>query len=171
MQVVALADGPERAVKRLRGALPVLVAADIWEDTGEELDDTFLPDAEIWRRTSSGGAYNAEVCHACLCSFCDDLPRRASWGVQGRMESAACVHLVCPALGAQSVHDAQTCIVVFKSRSSGALLAAMYSRAAGTIEGPFMSSCGLDTPMSMFCTCTTSSSCGSAWLHHQDWAA
>ena len=62
--MVALADGPERAVKRLRGALPVLVAADTWEDTGEELDDTFLPDAEIWRRTSSGGAYNAEVCRA-----------------------------------------------------------------------------------------------------------
>ena len=74
VQVVALADGPERAVITLRGALPVLVAADTWEDTGEELDDTFLPDAEIWRRTSSGGAYNAEVCLAHLCCFCSDLP-------------------------------------------------------------------------------------------------
>ena len=33
---------------RLRGVVPVVVDADIWEDAGEALDDTFLPDAEIW---------------------------------------------------------------------------------------------------------------------------
>ena len=116
VQVVAL------AVKRLHGALPVLVAADTWEDTGEELDDTFLPDAEIWRRTSSGGAYNAEVCHACLCCFCAGPPHRAP-RVQGRMEAAAGVHLARPALGAQSVNDAQTCVIMFiKGGSPGSNL-------------------------------------------------
>ena len=33
---------------RLRGALPVVVDADFWEDTGEALDDIFIPDAEVW---------------------------------------------------------------------------------------------------------------------------
>lgn len=33
---------------RLRGVLPVVVDADVWEDAGEALDDTFIPDAEVW---------------------------------------------------------------------------------------------------------------------------
>lgn len=33
---------------QLRGVLPVVVDADIWEDAGEALDDIFIPDAEIW---------------------------------------------------------------------------------------------------------------------------
>ena len=33
---------------RLRGALPVVVDADYWEDIGEVLDDIFIPEAEIW---------------------------------------------------------------------------------------------------------------------------
>lgn len=33
---------------QLRGVLPVVVDADVWEDAGEALDDIFIPDAEIW---------------------------------------------------------------------------------------------------------------------------
>ena len=33
---------------QLRGVLPVVVDADMWEDAGEALDDIFIPDAEIW---------------------------------------------------------------------------------------------------------------------------
>lgn len=33
---------------KLRGVLPVVVDADLWEDAGEALDDIFIPDAEIW---------------------------------------------------------------------------------------------------------------------------
>ena len=33
---------------QLRGVLPVVVDAEVWEDAGEALDDIFIPDAEIW---------------------------------------------------------------------------------------------------------------------------
>lgn len=33
---------------KLRGILPVVVDADVWEDAGEALDDIFIPDAEVW---------------------------------------------------------------------------------------------------------------------------
>lgn len=33
---------------KLRGVLPVVVDADVWEDVGEALDDILIPDAEIW---------------------------------------------------------------------------------------------------------------------------
>ena len=41
------AAGMQTAVQ-LRGVLPVVVDADVWEDAGEALDDMFIPDAEIW---------------------------------------------------------------------------------------------------------------------------
>lgn len=37
-----------QVVERLRGTLPVVVEEDNWEETAEELDDTFIGDAEIW---------------------------------------------------------------------------------------------------------------------------
>ncbi len=36
-------------VSRLGGDLPVVVEEEGWEDTGEELDDVFIGDADIWR--------------------------------------------------------------------------------------------------------------------------
>lgn len=33
---------------RLRGAVPVVIREDEWEETAEELDDMFLGDAEVW---------------------------------------------------------------------------------------------------------------------------
>jgi len=35
-------------VRRLQGDLPVWVRGDAWETAGEELDDIFIGDAEIW---------------------------------------------------------------------------------------------------------------------------
>ena len=37
-----------QTASRLRGVLPVLVDGDVGEDAGEALDDTFIPDAEVW---------------------------------------------------------------------------------------------------------------------------
>ncbi|KAL0042633.1 hypothetical protein WJX79_005902 [Trebouxia sp. C0005] len=51
---IVLIDGVENTSARLRGVLPVLVDADYWEDIGEVLDDIFIPDAEIWRRSVAG---------------------------------------------------------------------------------------------------------------------
>eukprot|EP00955_Chlamydomonas_euryale_P020061 213604-Chlamydomonas_euryale.AAC.4 len=39
-------------VKRLYGTLPVVVNGDNWEAIGEELDDIFVGDAELWRRSN-----------------------------------------------------------------------------------------------------------------------
>jgi hypothetical protein len=36
-----------QVVSRLRGTLPVVVVGETWEDTGEELDDLFIGDAEL----------------------------------------------------------------------------------------------------------------------------
>ena len=44
---LSLDAGVQTAVQ-LRGVLPVVVDADVWEDLGEALDDIFIPDAEIW---------------------------------------------------------------------------------------------------------------------------
>lgn len=41
---------------RLKGPLPVYIDADDWEETAEELDDIFLGDAEIWRRSNDPDA-------------------------------------------------------------------------------------------------------------------
>ena len=41
-------DAAVQTAVKLRGVLPVVVDADVWEDTGEALDDIFIPDAEIW---------------------------------------------------------------------------------------------------------------------------
>ncbi|CAN1828646.1 Probable ribose-5-phosphate isomerase 4, chloroplastic [Linum perenne] len=38
------------------GSIPVLIQPLGWMDTAEELDDLFLGDAEVWRRSSMGGA-------------------------------------------------------------------------------------------------------------------
>ena len=38
--------------ERLGGALPVLLAADTWEEVAETLDDAFLGDASLWRRSA-----------------------------------------------------------------------------------------------------------------------
>ena len=46
--VVRPARGSVQVVRRLQGDLPVWVEADTWETTGEELDDIFIGDAEIW---------------------------------------------------------------------------------------------------------------------------
>lgn len=51
---VALVDGIPNTAVRLRGVLPVVVDADYWEDIGEALDDIFIPEAEIWRRSVAG---------------------------------------------------------------------------------------------------------------------
>jgi len=51
-QFVALVDGPDKVVPRLEGNLPVLVQGDMWEDAAEELDDIFVGDAEVWRRSN-----------------------------------------------------------------------------------------------------------------------
>jgi ribose 5-phosphate isomerase A len=37
-----------QVVERLGGDVPVFITAEDWEDTAEELDDTFLGDAELW---------------------------------------------------------------------------------------------------------------------------
>ena len=37
-----------QVVRRLQGDLPVWVRGDAWETAGEELDDVFIGDAEIW---------------------------------------------------------------------------------------------------------------------------
>ena len=37
-----------QTASKLRGILPVVVDANVWEDAGEALDDTFIPDAEVW---------------------------------------------------------------------------------------------------------------------------
>ncbi|KAL0049748.1 hypothetical protein WJX82_009107 [Trebouxia sp. C0006] len=51
---IVLVDGIENTSARLRGVLPVVVDADYWEDIGEVLDDIFIPEAEIWRRSVAG---------------------------------------------------------------------------------------------------------------------
>lgn len=38
------------------GSIPVLVQALNWMETAEEIDDLFLGDAEVWRRSSIGQA-------------------------------------------------------------------------------------------------------------------
>ncbi|GAB4823667.1 hypothetical protein N2152v2_010713 [Parachlorella kessleri] len=48
---VVLVQSPEQVVSRLGGDLPVVVEEEGWEETGEELDDIFIVDAEIWRRS------------------------------------------------------------------------------------------------------------------------
>ncbi|XP_011016814.1 PREDICTED: probable ribose-5-phosphate isomerase 4, chloroplastic [Populus euphratica] len=40
----------------LEGSIPVLVQALNWMETAEEIDDLFLGDAEVWRRSSIGQA-------------------------------------------------------------------------------------------------------------------
>lgn len=44
---------------RLHGDLPVIIDADDWEETAEELDDLFLGDAEVWRRSSDVGGLSS----------------------------------------------------------------------------------------------------------------
>lgn len=51
-----LAESPADVVPRLGGALPVVIDADDWEDTAEEIDDIFLGDAEVWRRSTEPSA-------------------------------------------------------------------------------------------------------------------
>eukprot|EP00793_Prasinoderma_coloniale_P003950 PRCOL_00006791-RA len=41
-------------VSPLRGSVPVEVAASEWEEVAEELDDLFIGDAEVWRRSVRG---------------------------------------------------------------------------------------------------------------------
>lgn len=43
-------------VPRLGGSLCVAVEEEDWEESGEELDDIFLGDAELWRRSNEEGA-------------------------------------------------------------------------------------------------------------------
>jgi len=54
--ILAISLSPPRSSTRLRGPLPVFIDAEDWEDTAEELDDIFLGDAEIWRRSNDPGA-------------------------------------------------------------------------------------------------------------------
>ncbi|KAL4423624.1 hypothetical protein ABPG77_009211 [Micractinium sp. CCAP 211/92] len=53
---VVLAHEPGVAVPRLGGSLPVALEEETWEETAEELDDIFLGDAELWRRSNQEGA-------------------------------------------------------------------------------------------------------------------
>ncbi|KAG1671831.1 hypothetical protein FOA52_000208 [Chlamydomonas sp. UWO 241] len=43
----------ENVVPRLKGTLPVVVVGETWEAAGEELDDVFIGDAELWRRSNT----------------------------------------------------------------------------------------------------------------------
>lgn len=47
-RIVVLADGADVVKGRLGGSLPVAIEAEGWEEAAEELDDTFLGDAELW---------------------------------------------------------------------------------------------------------------------------
>ncbi|XP_074574454.1 putative ribose-5-phosphate isomerase 4, chloroplastic [Curcuma longa] len=40
----------------LGGSIPVLITSGNWLETAEQIDDLFLGDAEVWRRSLSGGA-------------------------------------------------------------------------------------------------------------------
>ncbi|KAL4853873.1 putative ribose-5-phosphate isomerase 4 [Chlorella vulgaris] len=53
---IVMADEEAVLVPRLGGTLPVAVEEEGWEDVGEELDDIFLGDAELWRRSTEEGA-------------------------------------------------------------------------------------------------------------------
>ena len=48
LSAMAQLVGCLQTTAKLRGVLPVVVDADVWEDAGEALDDIFIPDAEIW---------------------------------------------------------------------------------------------------------------------------
>lgn len=54
-QAVLLADAPD-VVQQLSCSLPVVIENEGWEETAEEVDDMFVPDAEVWRRPTSGTA-------------------------------------------------------------------------------------------------------------------
>ncbi|CAL5218480.1 g166 [Coccomyxa viridis] len=59
-QLVALVSDPSKVVQRLSGDVPVFISAgegpEDWEAPAEEVDDRFLGDAQIWRRSASGTA-------------------------------------------------------------------------------------------------------------------
>jgi len=55
-QCIGLIDGEEKVKERLAGSLPVFIKEEGWEDTAEDVDDMFIPNAEIWRRPMSGTA-------------------------------------------------------------------------------------------------------------------
>ncbi|PNW80367.1 hypothetical protein CHLRE_07g314600v5 [Chlamydomonas reinhardtii] len=55
---LVLLTSADRVVKRLGGSLPVWIGAEGWEEWAEELDDVFLGDAELWRRSASGQPEN-----------------------------------------------------------------------------------------------------------------
>ncbi|XP_031499578.1 probable ribose-5-phosphate isomerase 4, chloroplastic isoform X1 [Nymphaea colorata] len=46
----------QKYVGKLDGSIPVLVRTAGWMETAEQIDDTFLGDAEVWRRSSYGHA-------------------------------------------------------------------------------------------------------------------
>ncbi|KAF3782517.1 putative ribose-5-phosphate isomerase 4, partial [Nymphaea thermarum] len=46
----------QKYVGKLDGSIPVLVRTAGWMETAEQIDDTFLGDAEVWRRPSYGYA-------------------------------------------------------------------------------------------------------------------
>lgn len=49
----------ENMVERLGTTLPVVIkGGDEWEETAEELDDIFLGDGELWRRSNQPGSEN-----------------------------------------------------------------------------------------------------------------
>eukprot|EP00271_Cylindrocystis_brebissonii_P006735 TRINITY_DN1951_c0_g1_i1.p1 TRINITY_DN1951_c0_g1~~TRINITY_DN1951_c0_g1_i1.p1 ORF type:complete len:350 (+),score=43.35 TRINITY_DN1951_c0_g1_i1:228-1277(+) len=43
-------------VEKLTGAIPILIRSEEWLDIAEEIDDTFLGEAEVWRRPATGTA-------------------------------------------------------------------------------------------------------------------
>jgi ribose 5-phosphate isomerase A len=53
---VVVAEREEDCTGRLGGSLPVEVEGEGWEEAGEELDDVFIGDAEVWRRGAQEGA-------------------------------------------------------------------------------------------------------------------
>ncbi|EFN51133.1 hypothetical protein CHLNCDRAFT_141332 [Chlorella variabilis] len=53
---IVIAEERAVLVPRLGGSLPVAVQEEGWEVVGEELDDLFLGDAELWRRSNEEGA-------------------------------------------------------------------------------------------------------------------
>ena len=69
----------QQVVSRLGGAVPVVVEGERWEDAGEELDDIFLGDAEIWRWDPG----RAVLCLALALGASAGLGEAAGWRVGG----------------------------------------------------------------------------------------
>eukprot|EP00210_Caulerpa_lentillifera_P009377 g8939.t1 len=55
-QCIGLIDNEEKITNRLNGTVPICIDDETWEDSSDEIDTMFLPNAEVWRRPVSGQA-------------------------------------------------------------------------------------------------------------------